>query len=394
MRSSSCQTVYLDNSLTTRPSTETIGKMMPFFTHYWGHPSAPHTKGQELYAAIEESYRAIYTLLGAHEKDQFVFTSSGAEAINHVIQTAYYDITRPSGKNHYLTSSADEAPAIMAMGRLEQLNCVSKMIPVDREGKVTIANLSEVITPRTALISLSWANGLTGVIQPVAEIAALCQERGIALHLDATHILGKLYFSLEELNISFLTFNGDHLHAPKGTGGLWIKQGLKCSPFILGGIEQAGLRAGSFNIPGLIGLGKAVQELGDHLDVVSMEVARLRNKLEEGILQGVPEAQLFFKQQERLPHCCAIAFPGIANEAFLFALNQKGIYASIGGGSFQQIGLLLEATGIDSTLAHTALSFSLSRETQEEEIDRAIEIIVETAKQLRKYSQHLVRPSL
>lgn len=382
--------IYLDNSMTTRPSPQAISKMIPFFTDRWGHPSQPHQVGQSLYPALAESYRAIYQMLGAHENDNFVFTSSGAEAINHVIQSTYVDITLKTGRNQYITSNIDEAPAIMAIGRLEHQSCVGKMVDANKQGYVSPESIMEAITPRTALVSLDWANGLTGVINPVGKISQVCQERGIDLQLDATHVLGKLFYEMDDVGASFITFNGDQIHAPKGTGGLWIKQGLKCSPFILGGIEQAGLRAGSYNIPGLIALGQVATELLDNRDFLCTEIARLRNKLEEGILEGFSDAQVFFKDQDRLPHIAAIAFPGIANEAMLFNLNRRAVFACIGGGSFQQIGLILEASGVPAVLAHTAISFSLSRETSEEEIDDAVEIVVDTAKKLRRTSKSLI----
>jgi cysteine desulfurase len=382
--------IYLDNSMAAQPSDHALSRMMPFLKEKWSHPSSPHQKGQELFPALEESYKAIYQMLGAKEKDHFVFTSSGAEAINHVILSAYTDITLQSGRNQYISSNSEEAPALMSIGRLEQYGCVGKMVGVDRQGRVTAEAIAEVLTPRTALISLGWANGMTGVIQPILEISQLCQEKGIALHLDATHVLGKLFIDLDDLNISFITFNGDPLHAPRGTGGLYIRGGVSCSGFILGGLEQGGKRAGSFNVPGLVALGQAANELSDTRDLLNTEIARLRNKLEEGIQDQVPEAQICFKHAERLPHVTTIMFPGIANESLLYTLNRRGVYASIGGGSFQQIGLLLEAAGIEKTLAHTALSFSLSRLTTEEEIDRAIEIISESAKKLRKASITLI----
>lgn len=378
------QEIYLDNSTTTRPSEMAVSKMLPFFTERWGHPSAPHQKGQELFPAISESLKAIYTLIGAKENDDFVFTSSGAEAVNHVIFSTYMDITLNTGKNQFITSKIDEAPAILAIGRLERFNCVGKMAEANPQGKVTAAAIADAITPRTALVSMSWAHGLTGVIHPVQEISELCQSRGVLLHLDATHILGKIYYDLDEIQPTFLSFNGDHLHAPKGTGGLYIKSGIKCSPLLLGGIEQAGHRAGSFNMAGLAALGQAALEAMDSRDLVCTEVARLRNKLEHGIKEGFPDAISFFSDEERLPHCTVIGFPGINNEALLFALNRKGLYASIGGGGFQQLGILLQATGIEESLANSSIHFSLSRETNEDEIDRAIDIIVEAAKKLRK----------
>jgi cysteine desulfurase len=378
--------IYLDNSMITRPSETVIAKMLPYLTDMWGTPSAPHQKGQELFPSINESLRAIYALIGAKETDDLIFTSSGAEAINQVILSTYFDITRPTGKNQYITSHIDEAPAIMSIGRLEKIGCVGKMVNANKNGMVTAEAIAEAITPRTALVSLSWANGLTGVINPVSEIAALCHERGIRFHLDATHILGKLFFELEEIGAHLITFNGDQLHAPKGTGGLYIKEGINCSPFIVGGLEQAGHRAGSLNVPALVAMGQAAVEALDTRDLLCTEVARLRDKLEQGIVNEYPQAIAFFCNQERLPHCTTIAFPGIVNEALLYALNRKNVFASIGGGSFQQIGLILANNGIPLPLAHSALSFSLSRETTEDEIDRAIAIIGEAARKLKKVS--------
>lgn len=382
--------IYLDNSMTTRPSERAIGKMLPFLTDMWGSPSAPHQIGQEPLPAIEESLKAIYSLIGATEQSDFVFTSSGVEAVNHAILSAYFDITRATGKNHFITSHIDEAATIMSIGRLEKIGCVGKMANADKNGLITAAAIADTITPRTALVSLSWANGLTGVIHPVAEIAALCQERGIRFHLDATHVLGKLYYELSDIDPDFLSFNGNHLHAPPGTGGLYIKEGVQCSPFIVGGLEQGGRRSGNMNIPALTALGQAAQEALETRDLVCTEVARLRNKLEQGIVAEFPTAYPLFCDQERLPHCSAIAFPGIVNEALLYALNRRQVYASIGGGNFQQIVLILTASGIPETLAQTALSFSLSRTTTEDEIERAIAIIGETARRLRKNSTQLI----
>ncbi len=383
------KSIYLDNSMTTHPSERAVSAMLPFFTDKWGNPSAPHSKGQEVVPAMEESLKSIYRLLNAKEEDDFVFTSSGAEAVNHVINSVFNDVTHASGKNQFITSNIDEAPALMAIGRLEKMGAVGKMINADKEGKITADSLAEAITPRTALVSLSWANGLTGVINPIKEIADMCKERGIFFHLDATHILGKLFYEMDDVGAHFITFNGDHLHAPKGTGGLWIKAKTKSTSFIVGGIEQGGHRAGSMNVPGLVALGQAAREALDNRDFVCTEIARLRDKLEKGVIEGFPEALLFFHDQERLPHCTTIGFPGIANEAMLYALNRKGVFANIGGGSFQQIGLILEASGITKTLAHTAVNFSLSRETHEDEIDKAIDIIVDTAKRLSKISVRL-----
>ena len=378
--------IYLDNSTTTRVSEKTVSKMLPFFHERWGAPSSPHAMGQDILPAIKESLQSIYALLGAKGSEGFVFTSSGAEAINHVFQAVYHDITRLTGQNQFVTSNIDEAPAMMAVGRLEEWTCVGKMLKANASGQITPQAVVDMITPRTALVSLAWANGLTGVVNPIAEISAVCREKGVLFHVDATHVLGKLSFQLDDIKPSFMTFNGDNLHAPKGTGGLYIKEGVKCSSFILGGMDQGGRRAGVLNVPGLIGLGEAAREASDARDFICTEVARLRDLFEAEITSHIKLSKVFFQDQERLPHISAIAFPGIANEALLYALNRKGVYASMGGGNFQQIGLLLMASGFNETIAHSTLSFSFSRETTEDEVIRAVEIIKECVFKLRKIS--------
>jgi cysteine desulfurase len=384
------QAIYLDNSTTAKPSEQAISRMMPFLNTMWGIPSAPHQKGHELHLALSDSFKALYKLIGADEEDGMVFTSSGAEAVNHIIHSVYRDVTVATGKNQFLTSSLSEAPAIMAIERLEALGCVGKLIPVNQQGIITAEALADFISPRTALVSIPWGDGLTGVIQPIEEISSLCRQRGILLHLEATHILGKLFYDLAEVKADFITFNGDQLHAPKGTGGLYIRKGVKCTPLISGGSEQGGLRAGPLNIPGLVALACASKEALDNRDYMGTEVARLRDKLERGILKAVPGSRIFFQNVERLPHCTAISFPGMISEALLFMLNRKGVYACIGGGSFQQLGLILSACGIDAPSAAGALSFTLSRYTTESEIDHAIAVIEETAATMLNISKKIM----
>ena len=378
--------IYLDNSTTTKPSEKAISAMMPFWTNYWGIPSAPHQKGQELYPFIGEYYKNLYQLLGADEEDSLILTSSGTEAVNHVVSSVYRDVTLSTGKNHFLSGALDEAASIIAMSHLEPFGCLGRVVSVDAQGKVTAESLADCLSPRTALLSISCANGLTGVIQPLVEIAALCKQRGVRLHLDATHVLGKLYFDFQEIGADYISFNGDHLHAPKGCGALYIKKGIKCSPLLFGSADQAGMRAGGLNVPSLAALSFAAKEAMENRDLVCTEVARLRNQLEQGVTQAIPKSIICFKEQERLPHCTTLLFPGLANEAILYALNRRGLCASIGGGSFQQLGLMLCSTGMDPLLAHSAVSFSLSRYTTENEIERAIVIISEVVHSLNRLS--------
>ena len=349
------------------------------------------SKGQQLQHALEGSFRSLYQFIGASLDDTIVFTSSGAEAVNQVIQSVYENITLNSGKNHFLTSSLDEAPSILSINKLESLGCVSKMIPASPNCHVTPEALIDSLHLARRLFPSLGQMPLTGVIQPVEEIAKICRQRGILFHLDATQILGKLYFELSDLKADFITFNGSQFHAPKGTGGLYVRNGVKLSPLIIGGSEQAGKRAGEVNIPGLVGLASAAQEALQSRDYLGTEIARLRDKLEQGVIAGYPEAELLFNNENRLPHTTAIAFPGIVNEAFLFALNRKGVCATIGGNTFQQLSLSLMGCQIGKLIAQSALSFSLFRYTGEEEINQAIALIVETAQMLSKISSCIIK---
>lgn len=382
--------IYLDNHTITNPSAAAVDAMLPYLKEFWGTPSAPHLLGQELLPILEQAYRSIYQALGVGDENTVIFTSSGAEAINHVVTAVYWDVTRPTGKNHFVTSQIDEAPSILSMGRLEQIGCSVKMASVSSEGKVTAKAISEALSPRTALVSLSYANAMTGVVHEIEEIAQICQTRGVLFHLDISYVLGKLFFDIGKIKPDFMTLNGDVIHAPRATGALYMRSGLKVSPFILGGSEQAGQRAGSINLASLMGFAVAARELVETQDLLCTETARLRDKLEAGIKKIFPEAVIFYQTEERLPNCSTIGFPGVANDALLFALNRKGVFASFGGGNFQKISFLLSASGVDELLANSAIHFSLSRDTHEEEIDQAIEIIGNTALKLRILSYGVV----
>ncbi len=375
--------IYLDNSTTARPSQRAISAMLPFYSDLWGTPSVPHQGGNILIATIESSYRTIYRFLGAAEEDTFILTSCGAEAVNQVFNSVYHGVTRKNNKNHFLVCATDEAPALMCVSRLEEFGCVGGMVSPNANGIVTPELIQEQLTPSTALVSLSWGNGLTGTLHPAKEIAALCHANGVLFHLDVTHVLGKMDFDLDEIGANYLTFNAEQFHAPKGVGGVLFRKDVPAYAFIVGGIEQAALRAGSLNVPALVVLAEVSKEGEDHRDYLGTETARLRNKFEDNLQMLVPSAKLFFQNQERLPHISVMAFPGYVNETLLYLLNKKRVMACIGGGSFQQIALVMEACGVSRTLAHSAISFSLSRDTSDADVDDAADIIAAILKQLK-----------
>lgn len=365
-------TLFFDNARNAPPSAATLEKIC-----HLTRSDAVDTK---------EAYTALYALVGAKTTDHFLFTSSGDEAINHVAFAAYIDIARKTGKNHFVTSSLGEAAAILAFHRLQELGCTVDMAHASPDGCMTVEMLREAITPRTALLSLPSACALTGVIQPLDDIATLCQERGIMLHVDATHTLASIPFSFEDSGIDILTFDGAPLHAPRGTGGLFWRHGISLSPLILGFSEQSALRGGSIFSPLLGSLGSAAQEIVATRDFLSLEMARLRDLLEEEIAARIRAAHPLFREQNRLPHITTINFTKVFGEALLYLLTHRGLTASIGGGRFQRLTELLKKA---THTCPTAISFALSRYTTQEEIERASTLIEQCYQTLERTSVHL-----
>lgn len=385
--------IYLDNSLSAKPTKEVLSAVVSCLGDRWGVVNAPYKRGQELLFSYEKALKSIYKALGAPEEETILLTASGAEAISHVIQSVYRDLTIPRGKNHFLCARTDEAPALVGMEKLADYGCAVERVEVDSKGLITVETLAEALTPRTALFSLSWGNGLTGVVQEIAPLAELCRERGVLFHVDGTHVIGKIAFELKDLGVDYLTCHGEPLHAPAGVGLLYMKREHLLTPLIFGGSEQRGLRGGNINLPAAVGLGVALEQLIEARDYLCTEVVRLRDRFEQGVRQGCPSARVLFEKGERLPHISCIAFPGIAGEAFLFGLDREGIAASCGGGSLQQLGQHLIACGVQDALAHSAVSFSLSRLTTEEEVEEAIEKVLKVVEKLSKLSIEIMQPS-
>jgi cysteine desulfurase len=358
--------IYLDNHSICRPFPSAIERMLPFFKDQWRFPDISQRMEQE-----------ILEYFGAGPLDRMYFFSNGPEAASQVFFSTYMNVVRQTGRNHVLTASIEAAAVLHSFQQFEQLDCFCKALPVNHQGQLTKEILEEAIGPRTALVSFSWASALTGVVHPLADLVQTCKEKGVLVHVDATYAIGKLYFRFQDLDVDFLTFDGGSLQTPLGTGGIIVKSGVDFSPF------AASL---SPNIPALAALCASIEKVDENFDHVCTETARLRDKFEQGIKQGFPEAVILFENAERLPNCCAIGFPGASHEALLYLLHRQGIYATAGESKFQQLSQMLKDCGVDPFLAESALSFSLSYETTEEEIDHAVEAIVSSAQKLKTVS--------
>ena len=367
--------LYFDNHTATRPFPEVLEKFFRFSKEYWASSSSPHFLGQQQIYPLQKNIETLFSLLGAQDQDQLFFTSGGAQSIYQVFLTTYMQRARETGKTLFLVSETEEARVLSMCKQLELLGCSFKTLAVNAKGQVTSEVLESAITPRTALVSLSWANGLTGVLQPIADLAEVCKKKEVLLHVDASYVFGKSFFRFQDLGVDFLTLDGSAIHAPKDTGLTLAKAGFGAEPLVPGKEE--------LSTPAIAAFTKALEMMQEKFEHYCMEVARLRDRFEQGVTKACPTSQILFKEADRLPTTSVIAFPPIFSESLLFLLNTKGIYASIGDGKFQPLPLVLKATGLDEKIASSALSFCLPYDMTEEDIDRSIEIIAECVKQLQ-----------
>ena len=317
--------------------------------------------GQGLIPTTTPRSFPIYDLAGAKESDRFVFTASAAEAVGTTFWSVFTEIVRKEGKTHIIVSEMEDAPTLQWAKRLETLGCTIKIAPV-KEGQIDLDALQGLISPRTALISITMAHGLTGVIQPVGPIAQLAKEKQVRLHLDATYALGKYPIVFDA---DYLTFAGDRIHSVQSSGGLFVKEGAPYIPLVLGA---------AVDVSSWMALSVSAQQALLYLDTMALEVARLRD-----LFESLVEGRVLFANALRLPNTSLIAFEKVHQETLLYYLNRKGVFASIGG----------TYAGHLSNLDVTAISFALSRMTTEEEVIQAAKIVNGTVKELRALSEAL-----
>jgi cysteine desulfurase len=375
--------VFLDNQSVTQPSTRVVARLQALLQR-WGNPYLMHSFCQEQLGELERCQQILHTFLGAHPEDTIVTTSSGAEAINQLVR-GVAQIGRMTGKNEVLITECEEAPITLICQRLAQSGELKvKLVPL-QDGQIDMKAFAESITPRTLLASLSWASGLTGVIQPIDALCTLCEERGVFLHLDASHVAASMELELQRRKIDAITLEGSLLHAPAGTGLLYLRRPIRLAPLIEGSQEQSGLRGGPLPLYLVGALAEACVEAQEQREAMLLETSRLRYRLETELHQATP----LFSHQNRLPHITALHFPQINSDALLYMLGQKGIFGSMGGHNHRQLSQLLQSCGIAAADSWCAISLGLSRLTQERDIDHAIKCLNEVVDQLKRLGSHL-----
>lgn len=380
------EVIYLDNAATTRTAPEAVEAMLPFFADYYGNPSSIYSLGAAARKAVAETREQIASTLGA-KSNEIYFTGGGSESDNWALVAA---AEAYAGKGKHIVTSAIEHHAILHTCQyLEKRGYEVTYIGVDENGILKLDELRAAIRPDTILISVMFANNEIGTIQPIKEIGALAKEHGVLFHTDAVQAYAHLPIQVDEMNIDMLSASGHKFHGPKGTGFLYIRTGVKIRSFLHGGQQERGRRAGTENVPGIIGLGRAAGLAFSHMEERSRKEKEFRDYLIERIGKEVPYCRLNGDAERRLSNNVNFSFRFIEGEGLLISLDRKGICASSGSactsGSLDPSHVLL-AIGLPHEIAHGSLRLTVSWENTMEEMDRTVEAIKEIVERLRNMS--------
>ncbi|EOH8358060.1 TPA: NifS family cysteine desulfurase [Campylobacter coli] len=380
--------VYLDNNATTMLDPSAYELMLPFLKDMYGNPNSLHQWGSATHPALREAMDKLYAGLGANDLDDIVITSCATESINWVLKGIYFDHILDKERNEVIISSVEHPAVAVAAYFLKSLGVKVIELPVNEEGVSTVEDLRKVISDKTALVSVMWANNETGMIFDIQKMAEITHEFGALFHTDATQAVGKIKVNLNQVGVDFASFSAHKFHGPKGVGGLFIKKGLKLTPLLHGGEHMGGRRSGTLNVPYIVAMGEALRIANTMLDFEDSHIRRLRDKLEDQIL-ALPDTTVVGKREHRVPNTILASIKGVEGEAMLWDLNKNGIAASTGSACASEAlesNPIMEAIGAENDLAHTALRLSLSRFNTEEEIDYAAKQIKNATQRLRAIS--------
>ncbi len=380
--------VYLDNNATTIVDPHVFEEMEPYFVQRYGNPNSLHYEASYTHAPLKTAMEKIYAGIHAPREDSVVITSCATESNNWVFKAIYLEYILTGRKNHIIVSEVEHPSVIATAKYLESLGCKVTYLPINHDGIIEAHTVRDFITDKTALVSIMWANNETGAIFPVEEIGAICAQRGVLFHTDAVQAIGKIPVDVQSFNVDYLTMSAHKFHGPKGVGALYMKKGRELTPLLHGGSQMGGLRSGTLNVPGIIGMGKAMEQAIDALDFEMTEIKELRDHFEDELLK-ISDTFVVTPREKRTPNTILISFRGIEGEAMLWDLNRAGIAASTGSACASEdleSNPVMEAIGAEADLAHTAIRFSLSRFTTKEELDYTLEIVKEAVARLRGIS--------
>jgi cysteine desulfurase len=375
--------VYLDNNATTPVLPEVFEAIRPYFGEQFGNASSIHHHGQQTRAAVEDARESVAALLGCRASE-IVFTSGGTEADNLAIAGLV------GAGDHVITSSIEHHAVLLACKHVEEIGAEWTILPVDGRGLVDPADVRRALRPKTKLISVMMANNETGVLQPVEEIGKIAAGAGVYFHTDAVQAAGKVSIDVNRIGCHALSISGHKIHAPQGVGALYVRKGTPLRPLFYGGRHERSRRAGTENVPGIVGLGKAAELAKEALDRGDeKKMAAMRDRLQQGILAQVEEASVNGDGATRVPNTTSIRFDYIDGEAMVIALDLKGLAVSTGAacssGAIEPSHVLL-AMGLRPDQARASLRFTLGKQTVEKDIDIALTFVPEIVARLRALS--------
>ncbi len=380
------KTIYLDNAATTKMSKTATNAMLPYMDGVYGNPSSLHSMGQRANEALINARERIAKLLGC-EAREITFTSGGSEADNQAILSAAR-LGESKGKKHIISTAFEHHAVLHTLNRLEKEGFDVTLLDVHENGLVGAEQVREAIREDTCLVTIMYANNEIGTVQPIKEIGAVCREKGVIFHTDAVQAAGHLHIDVKEQNIDMLSLSAHKFHGPKGIGALYARKGIRLTNLIEGGAQERGKRAGTENIPAIMGMAAALEESCSRIDENAETLTALRDKLIAG-LSEIPHSILNGDAKKRLPGNVNFCFEGIEGESLLLLLDDKGICASSGSactsGSLDPSHVLL-AIGRVHDIAHGSLRLSLSDENTEEEIEYTISAVKEVVEYLRSLS--------
>ncbi|MBQ2190917.1 MAG: cysteine desulfurase NifS [Clostridia bacterium] len=380
--------VYMDNAATTALNKEVLEAMTPYFTEIYGNPSSLHTPGQLAHKAVANARQQVAKALGAEDAErEIIFTGGGSEADNMVL-LGIAQRYQKKGK-HIITTNVEHHAVLYTCQRLEKMGYEVTYLPVDEYGRITAQQVADAIRPDTILVSVMFGNNEVGTLMPIPEIGAVCREKGVFFHTDAVQAVGHVHINVKEMNIDMLSLSAHKFHGPKGVGALYVRKGIVIPALITGGAQEHNKRAGTENVPGIVGLGKAIELACGSIDENAPRMTRLRDKLITRIPELIPEVKLNGHPTERLPGNVNFSIKYIEGESILLMLDLNGIAASSGSactsGSLDPSHVLL-AMGLPHEIAHGSLRLTLGDDTTEEDVDYVLEVLPAIVKRLRAMS--------
>jgi len=378
--------IYLDYAATTPTHPDVVKAMLPYFTEKFGNPSAIYACAQETKAAIEDARSKVARLLGARD-EEIVFTSGGTEANNFAIKGTAYANKRKG--NHIITNVIEHHAVLETCHFLEKMGYQLTILPVDSYGMVSPDDVRNAITPKTILITIMMANNEIGTIQPIAEISKIAREAGVYLHTDAVQTACHLPINVDELGVDMLSMSAHKFYGPKGVGALYIRKGTRLVSFMHGGGQERNRRASTENVPGIVGMGKAVELAMDEMDAEAKRITRLRDKLIKDLFNRIDPLRLNGHPQKRLPNNVNISIAFVEGEAICLNLDVEGICASTGSacssGSLEPSHVML-ALKLPPEEMRSSIRFSLGKWTTDEEIEYVLDVLPRIVSKLRAMS--------